>query len=231
VQLSKTKDDTGSEITVTSAKREANGNDPFAALLRDAMPEIMVGGKSILGRGVQQLTLNLEGTSAPARRIPELAGTLTALLQGAPQAVLELDDVAAAVGKTHQAKNGTELRVVKAERRDNGEVDLQVDVLGGDGGGPLGGAQMQVQILGNNGQFQPFLGNLTPFTLYDNDGQKYVERSTSSSSRRGGGKPQTSYRLTLVPAQPQSQPKRLTYVAPLSARIEVPFTLRDVPLR
>jgi hypothetical protein len=86
-------------------------------------------------------------------------------------------------------------------------------------------------VLGNNGRV---LGGAEPeargtsFTLLDDKGRPFpVVKSENEQARPGSPR---EHRLTFAAGAGQGEPARLVYTGPLSTVLDVPFTLKDVPL-
>jgi len=183
------------EVTVDENR---NDND-LESLLRQRIPDVSIGGRSLFQSGPERMACVVDAKADASKSLSELKGTLAAKVIGPPQTVLEVDDVNQAVNQTLKGKSGYEVKLTKLERHDNGEVDLEMEYVGGRPG--LGGSFMRVQVFGNGGPGAPLMPKMSPYTLYDADGQPYGERETSESSSFTNGKGSTAVKLVLVPAK------------------------------
>jgi hypothetical protein len=154
-----------------------------------------------------------------------------------------LDDPLAAVGQTVQGAHGVWLKVVEANREPNGQVKLHVQI------------QAPEQDTGN--ESNPWMnqgfpwrmnrraffwrqpggnGDLPNLELRSANGQIYQRVDDPSIVQAGwNGMPVVNpgprdYRLTFLPPPGRGEPARLVYLGRRIITVEVPFTLKDVPL-
>src|SRR5262249_37233007 len=76
----------------------------------------------------RHIPLRFDAAPKPARSLKEVKGTVTALVQSAPEDLVTVHDVLKAVGKRFAGPQGTSVLVADITRQDNGTVRLRVDV-------------------------------------------------------------------------------------------------------
>jgi hypothetical protein len=149
VQVDRAVNDQGKEMQVAAeANPAADPNTPVAnvaALV--ARPPVGY------GAGLhQQVPIRLK-KDGDAKMLKQLEGTITAQVWGDARALITVDDVLKAAGKTVKGKDGGSLKVIDASRAANGTIKVCVEMEtppgvqpagGGVGGGVPGGP---VQIL------------------------------------------------------------------------------------
>jgi hypothetical protein len=174
--------------------------------------------------------LRFEPGAKPPKSLKELTGTLLARVQSAPEILVTIPDVHKAAGKKYAGPQGTWVHVHEV-RREGEDVTLRFEVAPppqdlSDGAGtnePI----LNVMINGKRLGEPDALLSSTNFELLDAKGRAlqatravYTGKHTATAQE---------YELTYQAGDAAAL--RLVYRDRRSALIEVPFTLKDVPLR
>ena len=175
------------------------------------------------------IPLRLKKGEKPAKLLKELSGTLSALVQTAPEPLVTVEDVMKAAGKSLRGEKGGALRVGEVSRKD-GEVKLRVQVetpaTGMDDGAQLfPGATVIIngEVLGQKREGL----SAANFTLLDAQGKPLTIVKATDTGLRAG----TAREVELVfQAAKEQTPAKFVYHGRRTALVDVPFTLRDVPL-
>ena len=184
------------------------------------------------GQTVEMRTLlvRLLGGKQPATRLVEVRGVLTVGL-ATPRPVVTVEEVAKAVGKPVKTASGGTLLVTQF-KQEGQDLRLRVRLDGFPVTGRDGKVIQVVRkkpgfvaVTGSPGGEQPHI------TLQDAQGKilSAVTVSSEVSPNPGGGLIRETTLLYRNEAGPAA-PLRLVYSAPTPILVDVPFTLRDVPL-
>jgi hypothetical protein len=174
------------------------------------------------------LAARLQPGKRPALSLKEVHGTVTVQTMVARK-VATIRDVAGCAGKDFNAPDGTSVRVLSAEcKADKFVVTLAVrGPAPGRDGAPVKVFRTKNGVLVFGG---PGDGAETAFVLTDDQGRKVTPTRVEQTVSDGdSGALEMCYTLT-YPAAATAGPCTLTYTAPRPLTVDVPFTLRDVPL-
>jgi hypothetical protein len=181
----------------------------------------------------RQVPVRLKQGEKPAKSLRELSGSIAALVQTAPRSLITVDKVLQSVGQSATGPEGSSLRVVDINREEKGEIKVRLavespprDISDGTNSHWTGGGVLIVngRVIGGADP-EP---HGTSFALLDEKGREFKLLKSENDQARAGSP--REYRLTFAVEQGQGDPARLVYTGPLSAVIDVPFTLKDVPL-
>jgi hypothetical protein len=181
----------------------------------------------------RQVPVKLGQGDKPARALKELSGTLVGLVYAAPQTLAAVDDVNQATGKVVQGAGGSWLKVLEVAKQEDGTVKVRFLVETPPKAAEDNSAvpiNMNVMINGrkvsNTGSDEPLSGQ--NFELADAKGKLFeMVKATDTGKRAGSAR---ELEVVYQPADGQGEPAKFTYVGRRSAIVEVPFTLKDVPL-
>jgi hypothetical protein len=183
------------------------------------------------GPAPRLVPVRLREWGRPATRLKELRGHITAEVRTPPQAVVTVDKVLAAAGRTVKGAQGGSVRVLEAARQADGLVRLRVQVE------PLPRALSAAAppspfngtVLVNG---RPVVGGLllnsSHFGLLDDKGRPFRVVQALAPSRRGA--PAQEYELTYQPEDGQGAAAKFVYRDHRTVILDVPFLLKDVPL-
>jgi hypothetical protein len=182
--------------------------------------------------------LNVGGLSSKV--LKELHGIVTIQIQTPLQPLLTVDDVLKATGKEVQGPHGGTLCVTELKREKNGQINLHVHLEAPpqDGDGDLmpagrGRRFNRAIIMWRMAQMAPEMPDLR---LLDAKGQpwKRVEEVQPPAMGRPFPGPVNNahdFEPKFQPGVGQAEPARLVYMGRRTLILDVPFTLKDVPLR
>jgi hypothetical protein len=168
-----------------------------------------------------------------AKRLKELRGVLVAEVQTPAKALLTVDNVLKAGGKTFDVKGGS-LTVVEAKHKENGPASLTVSSET-TFGGFFAAIQMGngvIRIRRNpGGEWETAGVEPSQLRLLDGKGRAYRQASvqTLGTSFNGRGVTQ-KMSLTFEPPKGAGPPAKLVYHGVGTACVDIPFSLKDVPL-
>jgi hypothetical protein len=182
----------------------------------------------------RRLPLRFEPGARPSKSLKELSGTISAEVQSAVEALVTVDGIREAAGKKFDGPQGSSVRVVDVKGADGGDVVVRVEVAvpprgisdGTDDVPPLAG--MNIIINGRRlGEPEQSLTGAN-FGLFDAKGRPFAVVRALKTHRVVGTA--MEYELTYRPAAGVGAAARFVYRDRRSAIVEVPFTLKGVPL-
>jgi hypothetical protein len=166
----------------------------------------------------------------PAKKLKELTGTITAQVRTPRETVVTLENVLKSAGKTVRGQRGGEIKVIEVAKEGDGEVRLKVRVEALGRGltemppNPFGGT---VIINGRRLGEENLLSSLD-FALLDEKGKPFrATRAVSTGLRVGAAH---EYELIYEPEAGQGEAAKFVYTDRRTLFIDVPFSLKDVPL-
>jgi hypothetical protein len=172
-----------------------------------------------------------------ARAIRELHGVVTVQVQTPLQPLLTVDNVLQASGKAVSGEYGGLLKVGTVMRAKNGQVHLRVHLEPPPQEGDVadlmpGGRARRINralVMWRMAQMAPEMPDLR---LLDAKGQpwKRVEEPRQPSGAAAGVVGAQDYEPKFEPGPGQGEPARLVFMGRRTLVLDVPFTLRDVPL-
>jgi hypothetical protein len=179
----------------------------------------------------RQLLLHIRLGKKPSKELRELAGTLTALVRTEPQALVTVDKVMESAGRTFEGAAGGSVKVVEVSRLEEGAIKLRLHVEApprsiDDGLTVPSNMVMIVNGRRVGGDEEPL--SAANFALLDAKGQPLEAVKAITSGRRAGAARELE--LTYQPAEGQGDPARFVYTGRRSAIVDVPFTLKQIPL-
>jgi hypothetical protein len=192
----------------------------------------------------RQTAIRLRLGQEPSRLLKELKGRLSAQVQTPVQELIVVDDIMQATGKTYQGAEGENLRVVDVNGQTNGQVRLrvQLDVPLFQGGGAAGAIAMNGAVLRANRVVfngRPFRGAVAQdlneadglvWTVRDAQGREFKGTPTGQDLAAGANGLATQWQLSFQLGKDHAEPLQLICSGRRTALVEIPFTLKDVPL-
>lgn len=203
-------------------------------------------GTVIKGVGPRQWLVRLQGDKNPPDKLAELSGVLVGMLRTSPAEIVSATNLFPEGGpETHQGHGGTLLQAHVSDENIDNTFTLQIQLTYALGRvTPAQNGRDEAMLLA---QIQQALDptNTNPPTetgvlysgllLTDRQGQPYRIRPSSSRTSLINQNGERIYvrtmRVTAVPTKPnQEAPAKLGYYGTWLQQVEVPFTLRDVPV-
>jgi hypothetical protein len=170
------------------------------------------------------LFVRLKKGAKPAKSLKEVTGTVTAQLLGETQPLITVADVLKSAGKTAKGADGGSIKVIDVTKERNGRVNLRFELELPTGAGPfaasIGGDRLVLGDRGAPGAPQYEL------TMTDGNGDPLP----AAGVRIGAGGKASELTVSYLPRQGQGEPAKLTLGTSKSVAVEVPFTLKAVPL-
>jgi hypothetical protein len=183
---------------------------------------------------LRQVPVRLQRSNRAARLLKEVQGTLAARVMAPPQPVLTIDQVMTAAGKKVENAESGSLTVVDVSRETDGIVRLRVQRENPTGTALFAGRRFRRAVVVVNGQVidQGAGTNSESISLVDARGQSFQQVSSANTRTDIGGNGlwRQELVLTFKPQPGQGEPAKLHVNGRKTVAIEVPFTLRDVPL-
>ncbi len=175
----------------------------------------------------------------PSQFLKEVQGTVAAQVQTPHQPLITVEDVLKSQGRTFKGPDGSYLKVVEVSRMDHGQVKLRVQVrpppMGMNGMQMLGGGG-RVFIQRFNGRMAVMAmqevdnGGLQNLTLQDAKGQNFQLAIIDETLAPNGNGANLEYHLVFQPRPAMGDASKFVYSGRRLVTIEIPFTLKDVPL-
>jgi hypothetical protein len=136
VAVDKAVDDQGKELTAMAEANPADPNAPVANVANAAglVARIPFG----YGAGLHQMVPLRLKKAGEAKTLKQLEGTITAQVWGEAKAMITVDDVLKAAGKTIKGADGGFIKVIDASRGANGSVKVKVELEAPPGVLPAG---------------------------------------------------------------------------------------------
>jgi hypothetical protein len=183
----------------------------------------------------------------PIDELGELTGVVCARVRTAPEPLIAMDDLSKSLGKTHRALDGSEVKITECKREADGLLKVRVELQStqyiepGNEGLQVQIAQMQQMRLGRvraafvQGGEMPKV-QLTkanaasiPFKLV-NDKSEPLEFVSGELEMNPNNDTSRTYTLVYKPAANDAEPTKFQYIGRREAVIEVPFSLKSVPV-
>lgn len=185
-------------------------------------------------RNAQHLPVRLAFAPKTAPTVlKELKGVVFAQVRTPPEPLMTVDNILKAAGQTFPGTDGGSLKVIEAKREDSGKVKLlvQIDAPPVDPTLPNGNG-IRFLVINRGPISQPLPPALADqLLLLDANGDKVTLMPADSvMESAGNGNGSIQYRLTYQPNKAQGEPVKFVYSARRTVVLEVPFTLKDVPL-
>jgi hypothetical protein len=183
------------------------------------------------------VSVTLDGSAGD--KLGELSGIVSARLRTAPEPLVAVNDLAKAVGTTHSAVDGSEIKVTDCKRDNDGLFTIKVELKSGQPSTAdeqmLMNRAMRVRgvrgVVMDNQRVHLANGNPenVPFKLLNADGKPlaFVSGDMEISATNELSK---VFTLVYKPAEKDSGPTKLEFIGRREVLVEVPFTLKDVPL-
>jgi hypothetical protein len=165
--------------------------------------------------------VRLKKGSKASASLKELSGTVTARVLGEAKALLSVSDVLNSAGKTVKGAEGGSIHVlaVNKERDDSYNLRLEVEL-------PVG----VVNMISHDGERLLLGGAATAqheLTLLDDKGNRVRLANIGLNTKPKRAEIHLSY----LPQPEQNAPAKLVLVESKSMHVELPFKLKNVPVR
>jgi hypothetical protein len=183
-----------------------------------------------VARDPRQVPVHLKLAKTPSKMLRELTGIVAAQVQTPPRPLIVVDNILKAAGKTTKSSHGDSLQVLEVEQQANGQRRLHIQLESSADAFAVGNrlAMIGGGVLIGEPPLQAGPGNLS---LQDATGQPFqLAKVLNDSIAANGNRFIQNLTLTYQPQKGQGEAARLVFTGTRAVIIEVPFTLRDVPL-
>jgi hypothetical protein len=181
-----------------------------------------------------QMPVRIRLPDRPSGILQELHGTVALQVQTALEPLVTVDRFLQAAGQTVQGADGSALKLIEVRRAPDGRVGLRLEATPPSGDLFLGGVPARILLVSGGwwrgrGLPMPLPIGAEQLALLDGQGRKFRRLGSTGPAVTGNGK---AWEFTLVyqPGPGQGEPTRLVYSGRRTVTLEVPFTLKDVPL-
>lgn len=185
----------------------------------------------------RQMPVRLRTAKQASKLLKEVRGTLATKVQTAPQPVLTVNNILHAAGKTVRSDEAGSLKVHEATRLNNGFLRLRVRLESLSPNLPNGlgrvfrvNGQGMVRVIRAGQEVPGSTGS--ELRLLDAKGQELqlVSNSNTQSDFNINGVVAQELDLTFKSQPGQGEPAKLVLMGRRTVALEVPFTLKNVPL-
>jgi hypothetical protein len=227
VRIEKCLDDQSQELTAT-----ATLPPQFSSSAREVRLLIQ-NEQGLLSEPPTQIPFRVQRGAKPSRLLKEVSGAATCQVQTPPEALVTIEDVLQAGGRSLQTSDGLNVKVLDVTRQDGQvKVRLQEDI--GVAGAIVFNARGNLVRINN---LALRIGSATTsavggsmWTLYDRNGHRYRNGPHEVSIVAAANGVAQEFRLTYLPERDQGEPVKLVQTGRRQILLEIPFTLKDVPL-
>jgi hypothetical protein len=254
VRIDKALDDSNQELAQETNQNDPNGDN--VVFMANGGRAIMVrGGISYRGvnpgnvqGGPNQVGVRLKKGDKNSKSLKELKGVVAVLAQTEPQTMLTIDSVVKTKAEdAFEFGEGGMIKVLKASKNEDGQIDLQVELLLPPGVIPAGMPLMNNRVSRVRGGGKIAFAEDTSktsgstaapnsgyggFNLLDADGKPIPYVGASSNLEM---LPDRTYKqictLTFKAGKDQADSAKLVFNGSRQVTVEVPFDLKDIPLQ
>jgi hypothetical protein len=231
LHITKVIDDQGQNLEATQvAGSAATPQSDFDEVVYYGGPYDGNGGNN----GGQRVPLRLALGRKPSAVIKELSGVATIKMQTSTQAIATIDRVLEAKDKGVKGSDGSFLKVVEVKHEDGGKLVIHIKVEQAQeeeaAMNPWGGWRGGMGYRGMGGEGENVDSSVSTGNLVLFDARGHLVRLLSKEQvpDENGSE---EYRFTYQVAKGQPDPSKLVLQGRRPVSIDVPFTLKDVPLR
>jgi hypothetical protein len=166
----------------------------------------------------------------PSGSLKEVRGVVAAMVQTEERALITVDNVLKSAGRTFMGDDGESLKLTEVNRHPDGDVDLRIELTDPSSANTLWAMRGGVMRPNRFRRGLAAMDNTPPanLLLQDAAGQTLPQRSREEALAINGN---TLARVIVLGYHSGlSEPNKLVYSGRRTIIIEIPFTLKDVPL-
>jgi hypothetical protein len=192
----------------------------------------------LVNNNQREMLVRLKLGDQPSKTLKELTGTVAAHVQTPLQTLITVENILQSAGQTFKEPAGESLQVLEAAQQENGSVKLRLRMeqplqafgpwaMNGRGAIVRANGLVRRQVLRD-----PLMSDdLQHLELKDGDGRNYYmfSRDLDAVAPNQNGLVR-EVQIVFRPRPGQGKPARLVYSGRRVATVEVPFTLKEVPL-
>jgi hypothetical protein len=193
-------------------------------------------GRPMVG-SARQLPVRLKLGDKPSRTLKEIEGVVLAQVQTPPRTLLTVDKILKSAGQTNKNADGNQLKILDVKHKTGGAVMVRLQLedplppgmiaFNRRGVMRINGALAKRGMVVSESQSS---GGDASFALLDANGQSFRQEERNDSLSTNGRSICWEIELTYRPHEGQGEPAKLVYSGRRWVVIEVPFTLKDVPV-
>jgi hypothetical protein len=188
-------------------------------------------------RHQRQTPIRFKLAGKPSQVLKEVQGTVAAQVQTPHQPLITVENVLKSQDRTFKGPDGSFLKVVEVSRMDHGQLKLRVQVrpppMGMNGMQMFGGGG-RVFVQRFNGRMAVMAmqeaSGLQNLTLQDAKGQNFQLANIDETPAPNANGANLEYHLVFQPRSGMGEASKFVYSGQRLVTIEIPFTLKDVPL-
>ena len=188
----------------------------------------------------REIPVRLKTADQPSKMVKELKGAITAQVQTPLQPVITVDDILKAKGKTFRGRDGESLKISDVAEDADGNLKLRILLEEPMQGNLAMNRRMIIRanrpVVRNGvvmrGGIMRETGNPgeSKLVLLDSKGRNLSLEMTASGTALNGTAIVQDMQMTFRPRSDASVPRKFVYSNRRLVNVEVPFTLKDVPL-
>jgi hypothetical protein len=188
-------------------------------------------------RHQRHIPVRFKVAGKPSQVLKEVQGMVAAQVQTPHQPLITVENVLKSQDRTFKGPDGSFLKVVEVSRMDHGQLKLRVQVrpppMGMNGMQMFGGGG-RVFVQRFNGRMAVMAmqeaSGLQNLTLQDAKGQNFQLANIDETPAPNGNGANLEYHLVFQPRAGMGEASKFAYSGQRLVTIEIPFTLKDVPL-
>ena len=237
-RVDKAVDDQGQALV-----QKTGGAGPEAAV----MGQVMLAGAGALAVNsdygmptghLRQLPVRLKPAKQSSKLLKELSGSITAQVQTPPAPLMTVDNILKAAGRTVKGPDGASVKVLETSHS-NGLVKVRLQAESPNQAmGAWGGANVRVirrmrVLAGGGAVVMESIDQNGPgaYSLQDDKGRPFnLLNANPVIQANANGTLIQEMHLTYQAQKGQTEPAKLVYTGSRTVLINIPFTLKDVPL-
>lgn len=186
----------------------------------------------------RDIPVRLKAGEKPSGMLKEVKGAFAAQVQTPLQPILTLDNLFKSAGRTLVGEDGESLKLIAAERKPNGDVYVQVELSDVSTANVVWAMRKGIMrpngVRFANGMIRRGGGadsaNPATLVLQDAEGYSFPLKKQDEEQGINGNALTRQISCTYESGKGLGEPRRLVYCSRRMIIIDVPFTLKDVPL-
>jgi hypothetical protein len=238
-RIGKALDDQGQELAVAEDKQVG---DPNAAVARARLAELRARQLAMTAGSSRDSTVvvRLKAGDKQAKTIKELSGSISAQVLAPTEPLITVEKVLQAAGTTAKGKKGGAIKVDSIDKLANGDIKVKLEIepppannpIRGPGGANVQEVQIQIQVIGGGQVVQAFPSTSPNLpALLDGKGRAYqVAGPIETGVQANNGQVIQVLTVTYRPEAGQGDADRLVLSGQRTVTVQVPFSLRNIPL-
>lgn len=236
VTVEKAIDDQGQRLSQAMEDMGENGNNVVVG----PGGAVIIRGRIISrypGAVGNQVGLKLQKGEKPSKSLKELKGTVTAQIRSAPSEMMAVEKLLEAKGQKATAEGGGNLEILNVGKNEDGSYAVEVKLETPTGAlavnpGTIPGAAgptTTTVVLPGGLRRALSTGGYVGLLITDAKGNRLPMTLTKSAGNRAAGGPM-EYGFQVVPQAGQGEPAKISFTGAMVVGVDIPFTLKDVPI-